>query len=144
MLLTRWHSRSTKNTAANLEARRKEQSLGAKRICSGKFFLKFERWLMCCCLLLLKQQSFVAFQIAHVNFRAFLQDVRVLSKHKPPHVREEKSPLSIVRICVGVGVFVMHSMIPYPIQHWLLSRYSLKENQNVFQCKVRVVRLVRE
>lgn len=76
-------------------------------------------------LLLLELQDGIAFQVAHVNFLSLLQNFRVLLAHQPSHVGEEKTSSRVVRISIRVRELVMNSMVPGPLQDWLLPSHCL-------------------
>lgn len=70
----------------------------------------------------MEEQSVVALQIAHIDFRAEGLNVRMLLNKQPSHVGKEKSPLRVVGIGVGVGELVMNSVISNPLENVFLRR----------------------
>lgn len=60
--------------------------------------------------LLLEHHESVLLQIFHVNGGAFGLHLRVLFDHQPAHVGKEHATRHIVRIGIGVGELVMHSV----------------------------------
>lgn len=62
--------------------------------------------------------------------------------HQPADVSEEEAAIDVVRICVGVAEFVMHSMISDPLDDAVLQGDGLKEQKHRFHLFVGFVGLV--
>lgn len=83
--------------------------------------------------LVLEPDNRVGLQVAHVDGFALLDALRVAFAHKPADVREEETPLRVVRIGVGVGELVVRPVIPTPLIDRRLKAHCLKEGQQQFE-----------
>lgn len=71
--------------------------------------------------LFLKHDVGIGLQVGHVNLLSILDDFRMLPAHQPANVGEEEAAIGIVRICVGVRVLVVLTVIPDPYPEAVLS-----------------------
>lgn len=67
-----------------------------------------------CLLLFLEHHHWVRFQVAHVDRFAFGDDRRVFTAHQPAHMGEKETAMGVMRIRIGVAVFVMLTMVTHP------------------------------
>ena len=65
-------------------------------------------------LLFLEHYNRICLEIGEVDCFSFRNNVRVLSHHEPAAMREEESSSGVVRIGVGVRVFVVLAVVTYP------------------------------
>lgn len=84
-------------------------------------------------LLLLKFQNRIVLQIAHVNLSPLFYNLWVFLATQPAHVSEEKSSTRIVWISVGIGEFVVDSVISSPVDDWFLAGSCLQDHHQNFE-----------
>lgn len=77
----------------------------------------------------LPQQPRIIFQVTHVNLLALLNDFGMFLAHQPANVRKEESTLAVVWISIGIGEFVMDTMISCPVKNRLLCCHCLEEDE---------------
>lgn len=77
---------------------------------------------------MLKHDIFIGFQITHRNSAAEFKDVWMFFAQKPSHVREEEATSDIVGISIGIGVFVVNSMVSGPFVYALNGKACMKFN----------------
>lgn len=78
----------------------------------------------------LEPDHWVCHQVTHVNCFALFLDIRVLLHQKPPNMREKEAPFGVVRVGVGFGEFVVHSVVPTPLVNVILERHYVEKSQN--------------
>jgi hypothetical protein len=64
--------------------------------------------------LFLEHHDAIGFQVAHVDFQSRFDDIRVRRQEEPTDVSEKEAALGVVRIRVGLGVFVVDPVIVGP------------------------------
>ena len=76
-----------------------------------KAHVQCEPWIQ----LLLEHDYGVFVQIGEIQFFSCPDNLGVFLDIQPAHVGKEKSPSGIVRISIGLGVLVMHTMVTSPV-----------------------------
>jgi hypothetical protein len=65
-------------------------------------------------LLFMEPYKRICLEIGEIYCFSFRNNVRVFSHHEPAAVREEESSSGVVRVGVGIRVFVVLAVITYP------------------------------
>ncbi len=65
--------------------------------------------------LLLEHDDLVLLDVAHVDVLEFVHRVRVLGHQQPTDVRVEEPASRVVRVGVGLGVFVVQAVVERPL-----------------------------
>jgi len=67
--------------------------------------------------LFLEHDKGVFLKIREIKLTASLYNGRVLLHEEPPHMCEEESTSSIMRVCVSLRVFVVDAVITCPVEN---------------------------
>lgn len=73
-------------------------------------------------LLFLEHYNWICFEVGDVNSLSFRNDLWMFSHHEPAAMREEEPSGGVVGICIGVGVFVVLTVITHPSIQSVLGR----------------------
>lgn len=68
----------------------------------------------------MKNDDRISPEVATIDQSPPPDHLRMLPHHQPPDMRKEETPLRVVRIRVGFGVFVVNPVIPNPVEHRIL------------------------
>lgn len=75
----------------------------------------------------LEDDEAILFEILAIDCSTLFKDVRMFANHYPANVREEESSVRTVRICIGVRIFMMHSVISDPRVNRTLKHKSVEK-----------------
>jgi hypothetical protein len=80
----------------------------------------------------------VAEDVTHVHLTPFFDHLWVLFDHEPTHVCEEEAAVGVVRVSVRFAVFVVHAVVPHPLENRVLEKmkkfYDYDQSKNVILC----------
>lgn len=62
----------------------------------------------------------IVFNVTHVDLLSTFQDFWMLTQHQPANVSEEEATIGIMWISISFGIFMMDTMISYPIVNGVL------------------------
>ena len=66
---------------------------------------------------MLKHDNRIVVQVAQVDLPALGDHLGVLPAQQPTDVAEEKSPVAVVRVGIGVRELVVDPVVPSPLVH---------------------------
>jgi hypothetical protein len=78
----------------------------------------------------LKHDVRIGFDVRHVYGFSIFDDFRMFSNAQPKNMREPEASISVVRISVGVRIFVVLSMVSDPLPETVLTTESEQEEEN--------------
>jgi len=93
-------------------------------------------------LLFLESNDGVTLKVGHVNSSSLDFDCRMLLGHEPSHVGKEEPSLGIMRVGIGLGIFVMDAVVPAPLVDRVLECDRLEQGQEELERKFGLVGLV--
>lgn len=85
----------------------------------------------------------IRLQVGHVDQLALFLHIRVLLATEPAHVGEKEAALDVVRVGVGLGELVVHSVVARPGVDAVLACHSLQDHQQHLHRPLGLVRPVR-
>lgn len=83
--------------------------------------------------LLLEHDVRIGIEVGHVDLFAVLEDFWVFAHAQPADVRKPKAAVGVMRVCIGVGIFVMLAVISNPNPKAILTSERMHVQQDDFQ-----------
>lgn len=81
----------------------------------------------------MEHQDGIGAQVGEIQSPSLFLNIRMLFAEQPAHMREEKSPGGVVRICISFRVFVVDAMVTGPMVDGILKGDRIEDDQEQAQ-----------